>query len=77
MNLWSELNSCHLWASLHFCKYLQATFVFFWASSVVQINLVNNGFIWSVTYPSYCIVLITHFEKKKLIQIHFWIWHER
>jgi len=48
------LHSCHLWASLNLCKYLQATFVFFCASSVVQIHFVNNDFIWSVTYPSYC-----------------------
>ncbi len=41
MNLWSELHSCHLWASLNLCKYLQDTFVFFCASSVVQIHFVN------------------------------------
>ncbi len=64
MNLWS-LHSCHLWASLNVCKYLQASFVFFCATSVVQINLVNTDFIWSVTYSSYCIVLIWNFEKKK------------
>ncbi len=58
-----------LWASLNLCKYLQATFVFFCASSVVQINLVNNYFIWSVTYYSYCIVLI---KIKKLL-----FWYER
>ncbi len=42
---------------INLCKYLQTTFVFC-ASSVVQINFVNNDFIWSVTYSSYCIVLI-------------------
>ncbi len=52
-----------LWASLNLCKYLQATFVFFCASSVVQINLVNNDFIWSITYSSYCIVLIIIIKK--------------
>ncbi len=30
-----------LWASLNLCKYLQTTFVFFCATSVMQINLVN------------------------------------
>ncbi len=63
MNLWS-LHSCHLWASLNVCKYLQASFVFFCATSVVQIHFVNTDFIWSVTYSSYCIVLIRNFEKK-------------
>ncbi len=33
-------------------------------SSVVQINFVNNYFIWLVTYSSYCIVWIRYFEKK-------------
>ncbi len=33
--------------SLNICKYLQATFVFFCATSVVQINFVNTDFIWS------------------------------
>ncbi len=65
-----------LWASLNLCKYLKATFVFCCASSVVQINLVNNDFTWSVTYSSYCIVLIRKLEKK-LIKIHFLIRHER
>ncbi len=64
MNLWSLLHSCHLWVELNLCKYLQATFVFFCASTLLQINLVYNDFIWSVTYSSYCIVLIRHFEKK-------------
>ncbi len=59
MNLLSELHSCHLWASLNLCKYLQATFVFICATSVVVlIHLLNNDFIWSVTYSSYYIVLI-------------------
>ncbi len=64
-----------LWASLNLCKYLKATFVFCCASSVVQINLVNNDFTWSVTYS-----LLHCFNKKvrkKLIKIHFLIWHER
>ncbi len=51
--------------SLHLCKYLQVTFVFFCATSVVQIYLANNDFIWSVTYYSYCSVLIRNFEEKK------------
>ncbi len=37
--------------------------MFLCAYSVVWINLVNNDFIWSVTYSSYCSVLIRHFEK--------------
>ncbi len=41
-------------------------------SSVVQINLVNTDFIWSVT--SYSIVLIRNLEKKAY-NIQFWIWH--
>ncbi len=49
MNLWS-LHSCHLWASLNVYKYLQASFVFFCATSAVQIHFVNTDFIWSVTY---------------------------
>ncbi len=59
MNLWS-LHSCHLWASLN------VSFVFFCATSVVQINFVNTDFIWSVTYSSDCMVLIRNFEKKNL-----------
>ncbi len=66
MNLWSQLHSCHFWASFNLCKYMQATFVFFCVTSVVQINLVNNDFIWSVTYSSYCIVLIKKKKKKSL-----------
>ncbi len=65
------MHTYHLWASLNLCKYLQATFVFFCASSVVQMYLINNDFIWSVTYSSYSIVLIRNVEKK-LIKIHFW-----
>ncbi len=42
-------------ASLNVCKHLQATFVLFCATSVVQINSVNTDFIWSV--------LIWNFEK--------------
>ncbi len=60
---------------IKFCKYLQASFVFFCATSVVQINFVNTDFIWSVTYSSYCIVLIRNL--KKAYKIHFWIWHKR
>ncbi len=40
-------------------------------SSVVQIKFVNNDFIWSVTYSSYCIVLIKNWRKKKLITYTF------
>ncbi len=70
MNLLS-LHPCHLWASLNVCKYLQASFVLFCATSVVQIQLfVNTYFIWLVTYSSYCIVLIRNFEKK-LIKYNF------
>ncbi len=71
-----NLIAVHLWASLNLCKWLQATFVFFCASSVVQIHFVNNDFIWLVTYSDYCMVLIGNFEKK-LIKIHFCILHER
>ncbi len=47
------------------------SFVFFCATSVVQINFVNTDFIWSVTYSSDCMVLIRNFEKKKLIKYTF------
>ncbi len=67
MNLLSYLHSCHIWASLNLCKYLRATFVFFCASSVVQMNCVNNDFIWSVIYSSYCIVLIRNLEEEKIL----------
>ncbi len=56
---------------------LSLIFVLFCTTYVEQIKFVNNDFIWSVTYSSYCIVLIRHFEEIKLIKIHFWIWHER
>jgi len=46
--------------------------VFFCATSVVQIKFANNDFIWSVTYSSYCIVLIRNIEgKNKLIKYTF------
>ncbi len=67
MNVWSYLHSCHLWASLNLCKYLRDTFVFFCATSAMQINLVNNDVIWSVTFSSYCIVLIRIFEEETII----------
>ncbi len=46
--------------------------MFFCATSVVQIKFANNDFIWSVTYSSYCIVLIRNIEgKNKLIKYTF------
>ncbi len=61
---------------INVCKYLQASFVFFCATSIVEINFVNTDFILSVTYSSYCIVFIRNVEKKAY-KIHFWIWHKR
>ncbi len=55
--------------------YVQATFVFFCATSVVQIHFLLILISWLVTYLSYCtyyIVLNIHF--KKLININFFIW---
>ncbi len=50
---------------------VQATFVFFCATSVVQIHFFNAYFIWLVTYYSTCfyfVVLIRNF--KKLINLY-------
>ncbi len=66
MNLFCWLHSFHLWASWNLCKYQQTTFVLFCATSSVLIHIVNNDFIWSVIYSSYCIVLIRIVEKKRI-----------
>ncbi len=42
-----------------------------------SVNCVNNDFILLITYSSYCIVLIIHFDKKKAYKkIYIWIWQK-
>ncbi len=60
----------------HLKIHIQATCVFFCATSVVQMYFLNTDFIWLVFYSTcfYSVVLIRN--DKKLINIYFWIWQK-
>ncbi len=57
---------------------LHATFVFFYATFVVETNFVNINLFWLVTYSYYstCSYSIFYLKKmEKLINKGFLIWH--
>ncbi len=63
----------------HLRIHIQATCVFFCATSVVQMYFLNIDFIWLVFYSttySTCFYSVLIRNYKKLINIYFWIWQK-